>query len=261
MKELFISIITISIIIYLISSIFLFIKQRDFLYFPTQQTKHPFNEEIFHNDDIKIKTTVLNKNNKNSIIYFGGNAENVDYNADIFTEIFPEHTIYLIKYRGYGGSTGNPKEKNLYLDALHIHDKIKSKYETVSVIGRSLGSGVATYLASKRDIDKLILVTPFDSIQNIAQEIFPLFPMSLLLQDKYNSIGRVRSIKSKTLIISAQNDQVIGKKHTEKLVNEFPTSQVIFKVVKGASHNSISDNQYYYELLQQFIYKAPFSSI
>ena len=253
MKKVFISIIRIFIIVYVLACAFLFIKQRDFLYLPTSQTISPLNEEIFNNNNIKIKTTVLNKGNKNAIIYFGGNAENVDKNIDSFSKIFPKHTIYLVKYRGYSGSMGKPTENNLYSDALYIYDKIKAKYNNISIIGRSLGTGVATYLATKRDIDKLVLVTPYDSIESIAKESFPIFPISLLLKDKYKSIERINSIKSRTLIIAAQNDKVIKMKHTKKLVNKFPKSQVVFKIVENTNHNSISYNQYYYDLLKHFI--------
>jgi len=254
LKKIFLSLLTLSIITYLAAGLLLFTQQRNFLYFPTQQIEHSFDEEIFYNSDIKIKTTLLNKKNENSIIYFGGNAENVDYNTEIFSKVFPKHSIYLVKYRSYSGSTGSPEEKALYSDALLIYDKIKSKYDTVSVIGRSLGSGIATYVASQREINKLILVTPFDSIENVAQNKFPFYPMSLLLKDKYNSIGRVKSIKSKTLIIAAENDQVIGLEHTKKLLYKFPTSQITFKIIKNKNHNNISNTKDYYELLQNFIY-------
>jgi len=253
MKKIFLSIIKILTVVYLLVSIFIFIKQRDFLYFPTYQIKHNFTEESFINDGITIKTTIINKGNKNLIIYFGGNGENVDYNADIFAKIFPTNTIYLIKYRGYSGSMGIATEKNLYSDALYIYDKIKPQYNKISVIGRSLGSGIATYLASKREINRLVLVTPFDSIESIAQEIFPFLPISLLLRDKYKSIERVKFIKSKTLVIQAENDQIVGEEHTKRLVNKFHCSQIIFKEIKNSNHNDISDNKYYYKLLQQFI--------
>lgn len=242
-----------SITIYLIFGIYLFFNQRNLLYFQTESLEHDFEEKIFINKNTKIKTTILNKGNKNSIIYFGGNSEIVDYNAEHFVKFFPNYSIYLVKYRGYSGSEGITTEKNMYNDALYIFDELKSNYEKFIVIGRSIGSGVATYLASKRDIEKLILVTPFDSVQNVAQKIFPIYPMSIILKDKHNSIQRVQDIKAKTLIIVAQNDKVVKPNHTDRLFNKFRSAQVVFLTIKGVDHNNISKSEEYHLVLQNFI--------
>lgn len=240
-------------LIYLGTGFLLFIMQRNMLYFPVPSIKHSFDEEVFNIGKESIKVTVLNKGRKKAILYFGGNAESVDYNAYDFSRIFQQHTIYLVKYRGYGGSTGKPEEKAIYSDALHIFDKIKPKYTAISVIGRSLGSGVASLLASKRNIDKLILITPFDSIENVAQKLYSIYPMSLLLKDKYDSVGRISSIRAKTLVIAAENDQVIAAEHTKRLVNTFPAKQVTFEVIKNTDHNTVSNSEKFYILLKEHI--------
>ena len=252
MKKIIKSIVSISFSVYLIVGIFLYIKQDNFIYFPTQQIESTYKEKVFTNEDESIGTTVLNFGKEKAIIYFGGNAEDVDYNADNFRKIFKDYTVYLVKYRGYGASTGQPTEKSLYSDALHIYDSIKNKYLNISIIGRSLGTGVATYLASKRDTHKLALITPFDSLQSVAQEKFPIYPMSILLRDKYRSIDRVHNIKSQTLILMAQNDQIITNEHTENLANQFLASQITLKIIKNENHNSISSNKRYYTLLSNY---------
>ncbi len=252
MKKIIKSILSISFSVYFIVGAFLYVEQKNFLYFPTQKTKNGYKEEIFINENESIYVTVLNTGEENAIIYFGGNAENVDNNAFNFKETFKEHTVYLVKYRGYGKSAGRPGEQNFYSDALNVYDSIKNRHLKISILGRSLGTGVATYLATKREIRKLALITPFDSVQSVAQKRFPIYPMSLLLRDKYKSIDRVNQIKAQTLIIMAQNDQVIKKAHTENLVNKFPASQISVKVIKNENHNSISNNKSYYTLLKKY---------
>lgn len=246
------SFILISVLVYFGFGLLLYIKQREFQYHPTPDIVHGYKEEIFNNEGEAIKVVVLNEENKNAILYFGGNGEAVERNAEDFVNLFSDHAIYLIKYRGYGGSTGSPNEQGIYSDALYIYDQIETEYKNISVIGRSLGSGVATLLASKRDINKMALVTPFDSIENIAQERYPLYPIFLLLQDKYDSIGRVDSIKAKTLVLIAENDEVIDKKYSRRLADKFPPSTVVVKTINNAGHNSISSNQMYYDVLDQF---------
>jgi len=240
-------------ITYVSFGLLLYVMQSSLLYFPTAAIKHSYDEITFSHKGVKIKATVLNRGMKKAIIYFGGNAELVIQNAAVFSTAFPDHTIYLVNYRGYGGSTGKPEENAIYSDAVYIFDQIKPEYTEISIIGRSLGSGVATLLASKRDINKLVLITPFDSIQNVAQQHYPIYPMSLMLKDKYDSLSRVKSISAETLIIYAENDEVINIRRTSRLIKEFPVSQVTVKMIKNAEHNSISNYEEYYLFLRNFL--------
>lgn len=254
--KLLISIIVFSVIIYVVFGAYLYTNQRQFFYFPTPDFVYKYddpiaiNREILENEGVSIKLTVLNKGQKNAIIYFGGNAESVDGNAENFSKIFPKHTVYLFNYRGYSGSGGEPTEAANYSDALALYDKIKEKYTDISIIGRSLGSGVATYLASKRDIKKLVLITPFDSLESVAQNAYPIYPMSLLVKDKYDSFSRAKEIKSSILIIMAEHDQVIGKEHTKRLISALPASQLKVEVIKNTGHNNISNQELFYSLLK-----------
>ncbi len=239
------------VVVYLGVGLYLYLSQRNFIYFPTSATESYLEETVFENKGFKIKASVLNSGQKNAIIYFGGNAENVDHNSTNFTHLFSDYTVYLVKYRGYGGSSGMPSEKAIYADALHIYDMISRGYDKVSVIGRSLGSGVATYVASKKAVDRLVLITPFDSVRNVAQSRFPIYPMDLLLTDKHDSLNRVKDIKANTLVIAAENDRVIEMKHTQKLVANF-IKKVRFEVVEGTGHNDISSHPAYSTLLREF---------
>jgi uncharacterized protein len=252
--KLFIRLLRSVLFIYLSVGLFLFLLQRDFLYYPTAKVEHEYEIKQFSNDDVILDVIVLNKGKDKAILYFGGNAESVVANASGFKNIFSNHTVYLLNYRGYGGSTGSPTEAALYSDALFLYDEIFNRFDSVSVIGRSLGTGVATYLASTRAINKMILITPYDSIQNIAQKQYPVFPISILLKDKYDSASRVQDIDAETLIILAEHDVVIPMENSEQLIKEFPESQLQVEIIKDATHNSLSSkNKVYYSFLQQFM--------
>ncbi len=217
--------------LYLLVGLLLFLFQRKFLYFPTARIDHPYARLSVENGGEATEVIVLNPGKEKAILYFGGNGESVVYNGEDFLRIFPGHTVYLVNYRGYGGSSGSPGEQGLYSDALHIFEQLKEDHSTVSVIGRSMGSGIATFLAANREVEKLALVTPFDSMQSIAQGKMPIYPMHLLLRDKYDSLGRVGSIKAKTLLIIAGKDEIIPRKNSMRLANAFPRSQVSVETV------------------------------
>jgi pimeloyl-ACP methyl ester carboxylesterase len=247
--------ITFVVINYVVFGGFLSRFQDFFLYFPTPPIKnHGLIERDFQVDDeIIIKTFVVNPGYDNAVLYFGGNAESVGHNASYFKAILPGQTVYLINYRGYGGSSGKPSEAALYSDALYIHDELKRQHSEIAVIGRSLGSGVATYLAAERAINKLVLVTPFDSIEQVAQKTYSLYPITLMLTDKYDSLSRANRIKAKVLILVAEKDQIIESWSSDNLIAGFRDSQVDVHVMGNTDHNSISQHPEYYFQIGKFL--------
>ncbi len=189
-----------------------------------------------------------------AILYFGGNAENVAYTAGDFFQEFPQHTTYLMKYRGYAGAAGSASETALYADALALFDQIKDQHNQVKVIGRSLGSGIATYLASQRPVDHVVLVTPFDSIRNVAQSMMPVFPMQWLLKDHYDSEARADQLNAPTMVVMATKDQVIKAAHTQKLIQAIPQHQLHFTQIH-AGHNDLDLSPKYFSEIRTFLTK------
>ena len=243
------------IVLYSLACLFLYIKQRSILYYPTPEYLHTRAEALWlQTTEAKIKIWVLNKPDsspdKPAIVYFGGNAEAVDNNIGEYTQMFKNFTVYLVNYRGYGGSSGKPTEAGLFSDALAIYDQLTAQHSSVSVIGRSLGSGVASYLAANRKISKLVLITPYDSISRVAQSHYPVFPVKWLLKDQFDSIGYAPAISSKMLVLYAEQDQVIPMKHTQNLLTHLPAAKP--HMIKGTTHNDISTNFEYQKLLVDF---------
>jgi pimeloyl-ACP methyl ester carboxylesterase len=109
-------------------------------------------------------------------------------------------------------------------------------------VGRSLGSGVAVWLASRRPPSRLILVTPFSSLQEIAAGQFTYFPVTWLMLDKYESWRYAPQITAPTLILQAENDEVIPGASTRALAAHFRKGLVTYQVVPGVGHNTLSLN-------------------
>lgn len=127
-----------------------------------------------------------------AIVYFGGNAEDVSLDLPSFTTAFPTAAIYLLHYPGYGGSAGNPTEKSIIAAAFVLFAAVRAQHANVTVIGRSLGTGVAIQVASQRPATRLVLVTPYDSLVDVAEEHYPFLPNRLMMLDKYDSEVRSR---------------------------------------------------------------------
>ena len=200
--------------------------------------------------DAGIRISVRESDGPEALVYFGGNAEDVSRNLPEFAAAFPTHAIYLLHYRGYGGSAGEPTEAGLVKDALTLFDLVHKKHGRVTVIGRSLGSGLAMRVASQRKVARLVLVTPYDSLQDIAADLYPWMPVRWLLVDKYESWRYAPKVSAPTLLLEAERDDVIPRASTRKLLSRFPQGVARLEVVVGADHNSIAQSDRYLELLR-----------
>ena len=253
MKKILKRISIVILLMYLSMGFFLFLNQHSFLYFPTADLPTKHGSFTFSNEGENIHVIELNPGQLNAILYFGGNAESMAKSSDYIAGQFPEFTVYLMDYRGYGASTGEASEVGLYSDALKLYDRVKVKHQEVSIGGRSLGTGIATYVAAHREVKSLALITPYDSIVNVAQEMYPFYPVDLLLNDSYNSLASVKAINAKVLIVIAEKDRVILRTHTQNLIDAFEEKQLEVVVIKNRGHVDISSDKRYYKIMQDFI--------
>jgi len=246
-------------LIYLLTSVYLYLFQRKLLYFPVQPDPSFQAQEItVDNNGVKLHGWVLNPGKAKAVIYFGGNSELITHRSRYFEAVFADYSVYLIDYRGYGTSEGEPGEAELFSDALAIYDHISRDHgnaatPAISAYGRSLGSGVAVYLAANLPLERLILLTPYDSIAEVAQKIYPLFPVRWLIRDRFDSASRAADISIPVLIASAELDRVIALEHTLALRQRFTRAGLVYEQIRGAAHNDIIDFPQYRKLVENFI--------
>jgi hypothetical protein len=183
-----------------------------------------------------------------AIVYFGGNGEIVANRLPEFAAAFPRDALYLLHYRGYAGSAGEPGEAALVADALALFDLAHARHRRVTVVGRSLGSGLAVHVASLRPVARLVLVTPYDSIVGVAAGQYPYVPVSLLLRDRYESWRYAPRVRAPTRILLAGRDEVIPRQNSEQLYARFRPGVATMTVFPGAGHNSISADPRYLPL-------------
>jgi hypothetical protein len=155
---------------------------------------------------------------KPMILYFGGNSSDITSFFNYTTKL-DEYEIISFNYRGYINSQGSPSEDKFFEDALKIYDNY-GKNKEVIVVGKSLGTGVATFLASKREVKTLVLITPYDSIVSMAKKKYPIFPIDFLLKHKFESIKYIKEVKTPVVLFEVKGDEVIKKYHFDRLKDE-----------------------------------------
>lgn len=192
------------------------------------------------------------------LIYFGGNAEEVSGFISNNMNRFDHVSILSLNYRGYGNSDGSPSEKKLFQDAITIFDTISErediKADQIIAMGRSLGTGVAVHLASQRDVTAVVLVSPYDSITNIAKSRYPFAPVSLLIKHPFNSIKKAPTIEKPMLCLIASEDNTIPPKYSKRLVDKWG-GQTTTKIINHEDHNSINSHPEYWKTINQFVNK------
>ncbi len=243
---------------------FLYFMQDKLIFMPRKMDNHFLNwiRKEYPDAEVNIKTPdnvtlhgwyLRNEKPSPLLIYFGGNAEEV---SGLLMDInyFKGWSLLLVNYRGYGLSEGKPSEKNLLNDAVFLYDTFSKRAGVSHIVayGRSLGTGIAVHLASQRPLKGLILVSPYDSIRSVAQEVYPYVPVSLLLKHHFDAMKYAPSIKIPMLALIAEKDEIISPSHSLALINAWGghTSQLM---IPNTGHNNITMGQGYWDSIIGFL--------
>lgn len=218
--------------------------QRSMLYHP-QPARLAGESLTLPVDGASVQVSVQPRPDAPAILYFGGNAEDVSGTLPQLAHLFPDHALYLMHYRGYGQSTGEPSETALHADARALYEHVRSEHAVIKVVGRSLGSGVAARLASEQAVARLALVTPYDSFENVAVEHYPWWPVRWLIRERFDSTAVAGRISAPTTLIAAEHDTLIRPERTAQLATHFRPGVARSVVVPGADHNGIGAHPVY----------------
>ena len=190
------------------------------------------------------------------VIYFGGNAEEVTSYAPLVSATYGPRAVLLVNYRGYGNSGGRPSEKALVADATELFDWAARRAEIdadrIALHGRSLGSGVAVQVAAARPARCVVLTSPFASMLDLAKEMYPWLPVSLLLRHPFDSAAHAPQLKIPALFLMGEADDLIPMRHSERLAGLWggPAERVSFA---GFGHNDLDLNPRYAAAIHAFL--------
>jgi pimeloyl-ACP methyl ester carboxylesterase len=173
-----------------------------------------------------------------ALIYFGGNAEDVSRTRADLAALLPDAALYLLHYRGYGGSEGSPSEAAIRADAQALYAHVAQRHSAITVIGRSLGTGPAVHLAATQPVGRLVLLVPFDSLLAVARRTMPWLPVDLLLRDRWDAAAEAPQVQAPTTLLAAANDTVVPPRHAQVLQRSFQPGIAELVVLAGLDHNA-----------------------
>ncbi len=234
-------------LLYLGGCLLLFAFQRSLLFMPHPASSLPRGASAFAFDSggVKLRVTSRELRTQAAVLYFGGNAEDVHLSFPDLENAFPDRTLFLMHYRGYGGSAGEPSEKGLVADGLALFDRVQADHSEVTVIGRSLGSGVAVQIAAARPVSRLVLVTPYYSLAEIGAKHYPIFPVRLLMRDPFDSWRYAARVTTPTLLLAAERDEIVPPASTRALLATFRPGVATLRMIEGVGHNTIQESPHY----------------
>lgn len=173
-----------------------------------------------------------------SLIFFHGNGDSLrGALAATGALAVAGYGLLLPEYRGYGGNPGHPSEAGLYRDgeaALQWLRHEGAPLDDVVLVGNSLGSGVATELAARYPVGGVVLVSGFTSLADVAAAQMRIFPVRLLLKDRYENLAKLPGVSAPVLVLHGTADTLIPATHGAALARAARRSTLL--LVPGAGH-------------------------
>lgn len=208
--------------LYLALAAYLYVQQRSFLYFPDARRPVAAEAGIPELREVQLTTAdglhllawyVPPTQVRSVILYFHGNGGSIAARKDRLAMFARAgYGVLMPEYRGYGGNPGSPSEQAFFADAeaalFFLHGQAFDD-PAIVVYGESLGTGVAVALAGKRQMQALILDTPYTTIAAVAEKRFFYVPVDLLLKDRFDSLSRIGDMRAPLLVIQGAHDRVI----------------------------------------------------
>jgi fermentation-respiration switch protein FrsA (DUF1100 family) len=207
----------------------LYFVQRALMYFPDTARTPPAAAGLPGAEAILLDTAdgeklvawhVPPRDGRPVVLYLHGNGGNLSHRAARFRALTQDGIgLVAVDYRGYGGSTGQPSETGLAIDAQTAYAFAAARYPTarIAVWGESLGTGVAAALAAERPIGRLVLEAPFTSAVDLAARRYPIVPVRWLMKDQFRSDLHIAAIAAPLLVLHGARDPIVPIEYGERL--------------------------------------------
>ena len=248
----------------------LYLFQSTLIYFPSKSHYATPKAAGLEYEDVWLTTAdgvrihgwfVFHPEPRGTLLFFHGNAGNIGDRIESL-QIFNRLGLnsLIIDYHGYGLSGGSAGEQETRLDAKAAWDHLTTDRgippEDIVVFGRSLGGGVAAWLASETNPAGLILESSFTSVPDLAAKYYPLFPVRLLARVRYDSKAALSRIRCPVLIVHSVDDEIVPFSHGRALFDAAPPSRFFLELRGGHNDGFLRAGDWYVNGLSGFLDRA-----
>ncbi len=249
---------------YALGGIILYYTQDKMLFHPEPVTAdhvydfpQPYAEQfIYYDSSTKfhlVKFPAKSDSTKGVVLYFHGNRKNIGHYAK-YAQLFTKYgyAVWMCDYPGFGKSTGNRTEQLLYEEAEQVYKLARLEFEKSQIIiyGKSLGTGIASYLAAKRDCKQLFLETPYYSITSLARQFAFIYPVGQLMAYTIPQAEYLKKVTAPITIVHGTNDWTTFYSNALRLKKSFKQGDQ-FITIRGGEHNGLTDSLQVQQAIQQ----------
>jgi len=216
-------------------------------------------EELFLEPEKGVSINALYfkiDNPKGIILYFHGNKDNLERWGKIASKLTRfQYEVFVMDYRGYGKSTGERSEENLYNDALFCYNYLTDQlnHHNIIIYGRSLGTGIASWLASKVKTSRLILETPYYDMPELILSHLPWKPAKLNINYGLRSHKYLKKSEFPILFLHGTKDGVVPFASGKKLYGSTGNLNANFVAFEGGKHNDLDKFDDYWKSVEAFV--------
>lgn len=196
------------------------------------------------------------------VLFCHGNGEHLGLLGPWADQLRSEHrvSLFVFDYRGYGKSHGRPHEEGVLQDAeaalQWLADRADVRPDQVVIYGRSLGGAVAVHLAAEKGARGLIIERAFDSMVDLAADLYPWLPVRLAMRNRYHSVGKIRSYDGPLLQLHGAEDALVPVEFAKRLFEAAPSKKKRFVAMPGIGHNDPTPAEFEREMAD-FIESLP----
>lgn len=251
--------------VYIVCGTALYFLQENFLFHPAKlPAEHHFNFSIPFkeinvpvNDERNlsiIQFTVPDSTCKGVVLYFHGNKRNIERYAPYATNFTKNnYEVWMMDYPGFGKTTGKLTEQTMYADATILYQMARARFSKDSILlyGKSLGTGVASQLASVKDCKRVILETPYYSIEAMMKYHTFIYPVNLMAKYHFPNYKYFQKIEAPVTLFHGTKDELVPYNHSVKLVKENPGMQLI--TIEKGKHNNLTDSPLFHQQLDSLL--------
>ena len=251
------------IIVYCVGALVLYFVQDLILFHPKPlRSNHQFKfEQVFEEINIPYRNHNLNivkfktgKRPNGLVLFYHGNMENVEHYKK-YPPIFLKYNyeVWMIDYPGFGKTTGKRTEGMMYEQALLMYDMALKQINSDSIViyGKSIGTGVAAFIAFKKNCRLLILETPYYSIPSLARHYLPVYPMDWMVKYSFPINDYLKKVQSPITIFHGTNDEVIPYTHSKLLKEE--NKKIEFISIENGKHNDLTNFNQYHTIMDSLL--------
>lgn len=201
-----------------------------------------------------VQFTVPDSVCKGVVLYFHGNRKNIERYAP-YAKNFTgnNYEVWMMDYPGFGKATGTRSEQIMYDDAAIIYQLARSRFakDSILIYGKSIGTGVAAQLAAMKDCKRVILETPYYSVDALMEHYAFIYPVGAMAKYHFPNNAYLKKIESPITLFHGTKDEVIPYEQSLRLIKENPGVQLV--AIDKGRHNNLNDSPLFHQQLDSLL--------